>query len=153
VEAELVTLATAGATTLVQQMATDGWVRVRDRLAVLLGRAVGTAGSTEEAASELEDSRAHLMAARADGDDDSVADIQDEWRLRLRRILRAEPGAAVELRALLDELQPDRSAAPSHDVHNVISGGTQYGTVIQGGDMGNVNLGGRLSGPPRRDRG
>ncbi|MEV8035646.1 hypothetical protein [Streptomyces sp. NPDC086182] len=29
-----------------------------------------------------------------------------EWQGRLRRLLAAQPGAAVELRALLDELEP-----------------------------------------------
>lgn len=42
-EAELVALATAGATTLVQQMATDGWDAVRRRMAAFLARRQGTA--------------------------------------------------------------------------------------------------------------
>ncbi|WP_405619211.1 MULTISPECIES: hypothetical protein [unclassified Streptomyces] len=125
-------LAAAGATALVQQMATDGWTAARDRMAAFFtGRGTATAAAVEE---ELDTARAELAAAQRDEDDQLMADVQAEWRARLRRALAADPAAAAELRTLLDELAP---AAPetgqSRTVYNTINGGTAHGPVIQVG--------------------
>ncbi|KIZ18337.1 hypothetical protein [Streptomyces natalensis] len=142
-DAELVTLATAGATTLVQQMTTQGWETVRRRVAALLARRRG--GADEEAAErELEDWRADLMAALEEGDEATRADATAHWRHQLRRLLRDDPEAAAELRALLGEL-------PAVEVRNSISGGVQYGTVIQTGTIsGGLTLGGSPDRPGPR---
>ncbi|UKY50676.1 hypothetical protein KI385_18870 [Streptomyces inhibens] len=66
------------------------------------------------------------------------------WELRLSDLLERDPRAAVELRAILDELpaRPDsgpddpRPAAPPH---NTISGGTQ-GSVVQAASIGSVTF-------------
>ncbi|WP_245703610.1 hypothetical protein [Streptomyces lushanensis] len=130
VEAELVALATAGATALVEQMATDGWMRVRDRVVgFFAGR--GTA-SPESIEAELETARAELTAARQEGDEQIDDDLRAEWRNRLRRTLRADPESAAELRALVDELTPAPAAQQFRDVYNTISGGTHYGTIQVG---------------------
>lgn len=131
-EAELVALATAGATALVQQMATDGWSAARDRVtAFFAGRGAATPESVEE---DLETGRAELLAARRDDDEELLADVHTEWRTRLRRALTADPTAATELRALLDELTPaEPEARQVYDVHNAISGGTVNGVVVQAG--------------------
>ncbi|MFE4493134.1 hypothetical protein ACFRKD_11845 [Streptomyces niveus] len=140
-EAELVALATAGATALVQQMATDGWSAARDRVtAFFAGRGTATPESVEEA---LDTGRAELAAARRDDDEQLRADVHAEWRARLRRALVADPTAAAELRSLLDELAPATSEsrqAPA--VHNTISGGVVHGAVVQTGSVGRVDLGG-----------
>jgi hypothetical protein len=141
VEAELMALATAGATTLVQQMATDGWNRVRER-AVAFFAARGSA-SPEAVGSDLDAARSELVAAREDDDHETAADLQAEWRGRLRRVLRADPEAAAELRALLAEVEREAPAQQIRDVHNTISGGTQHGTVVQGGSISGVNFGAR----------
>ncbi|MFE3383384.1 hypothetical protein [Streptomyces anulatus] len=80
---------------------------------------------------ELEESREELTAARAAADDEAIADVEEEWRIRLRRALRANPEAADELRTLLDELTLG-AAGPAVSVTNSISGGTQNGPVFQG---------------------
>ncbi|MFD8546158.1 hypothetical protein [Streptomyces sp. NPDC059649] len=132
-EAELVQLATAGATTLVQQMATEGWATVRRRMAAFLARRRG-AGDEAVLEGELDDSRADLVAAQEEGDQDGVAGVTAAWRLRLRRLLSEDPAAAAELRALLDEVSPEEpDRATVREVHNTISGGTQHGAVIQAG--------------------
>lgn len=137
-ETELVALATAGATALVQQMATDGWTAARDRMvAFFAGRGSATPAAVEE---ELDTVRAELVAARRDEDEQLVADVQAEWRARLRRALAADPAAAAELRAVLDELTP---AAPetrqaSIVYNNTMSGSVTDGPVIQIGS-GNVH--------------
>ncbi|MFI2349136.1 hypothetical protein ACH492_19200 [Streptomyces sp. NPDC019443] len=139
-EAELMALATAGATALVQQMVTDTWTSVRERAVSFFSR-----GSTtpESVAADLDTARAELVDAQQSADEEAAADIQAEWRSRMRRTLRADPEAATELRALLDELWPEWSAPQRHDVHNTISGGTQHGPVIQSGTIGNIHFGSR----------
>ncbi|WP_037807743.1 hypothetical protein [Streptomyces sp. NRRL S-1448] len=130
-EAELVALATAGATALVQQMATDGWATVRRRMAAFLARRRG-AGDEAALEGELDDSRADLVVAQEEGDQDGVAGVTAAWRLRLRRLLSEDPAAAAELRALLDEVAPEADRGTVWHVHNNMSGGA-HGMVIQAG--------------------
>ncbi|MGW1881906.1 hypothetical protein [Streptomyces sp. NPDC001970] len=139
-EAELVALATAGATALVQQMATDGWMRAKERLVAFFARHGGA--DEESVAADLDIAHADLVEEGAE--EQAAADIAAEWRGRLRRTLRADPEAAAELRALLDELAPELPAPQqTTEVHNTISGGVQHGTVVQGGSGSiTLNLGG-----------
>lgn len=126
-EAELTALAASGATTFVGLMATEAWTQVRGRVARILARGE----DTEAVDAELEESRAELTAARADADEDTAADIEAEWRTRLRRTLRANPEAADELRGLLEELAPQQPAGTTVSInHNTISGGTYNSPVI-----------------------
>ncbi|MPY50719.1 hypothetical protein [Streptomyces acidicola] len=137
-EAELTSLAVAGATALVTQMVTDGWEQARDRVVAFFTRGRDDAGEAVQA--ELEESRADLVAARDSDDEETAADVRDEWRLRLRRILRTDPSAAAELQALLDELRPPEDQ-PKGVVHNTISGGVQHGTVIQAHTIRDLTIG------------
>ncbi|MEU3255121.1 hypothetical protein [Streptomyces sp. NPDC006997] len=140
VEAELMALAAAGATAVVQQMATDSWTRARDRVAAFFSRRGG--GGTEDAvAGELETSRGELTAALASGEEQTLTDVEAEWRTRLRRALLADPRAAAELRALLDELALPDGVQPPVNVRNSITGGVQHGPVIQTGNLGSVTIG------------
>ncbi|WP_200305122.1 hypothetical protein [Streptomyces adelaidensis] len=140
-DAELAALAAAGATTLVQSMVGDGWAGLRDRVASFFSR-----GRNEEDVQEdLEESRAELVAAQDTGDEEAFADVQAEWRNRLRRTLRADPNAAAELRALLDELAPERSDRGGGSTYNTINNGVyRNSTVIQAGTIG------RMTGETRR---
>ncbi|MFI1012226.1 hypothetical protein [Streptomyces sp. NPDC020965] len=139
-EAELLALATAGATALIQQMVLESWGAGRDRVVRFFSR-----GDTdpETVVADLETSRAELVDARLAQDEDIVADVLTEWRVRMRRTLRADPRAAAELRELLDELAPPEDhPAATVTVHNNVSGGTHYGPVIQTGTIGHLNAGG-----------
>ncbi|GAA2474481.1 hypothetical protein GCM10010406_08110 [Streptomyces thermolineatus] len=128
-ETELAALAASGATTLVGLMVSDSWTHVRDRLGHFLARDRGT----EEAAEDLDTSRRELVAAHEAGDAPTAAGVAADWQTRLLRLLRADPAAAGELRRLLDSLDaPSREQQPPA-VHNTVSGGTQYGPVIQSG--------------------
>lgn len=142
-ETELVALATAGATALMQQMATDGWTAARDGMvAFFTGRGPATPAAVEE---ELDTVRAELVAAQRDEDEQLVSDVRTEWRTRLRRALAADPTAAAELRALLDELAPTSpEPRPASIVYNnTMSGSVTHGPVIQiGSSIGDVNHGG-----------
>jgi hypothetical protein len=140
VEAELVALAAAGATTLVQQMATDGWNRARDRVTAFLARR-GSA-SADDLTARLDASRTDVTQALRSGDEDWAGGVRSEWMNQFRRHLRDHPEDAEELRALLGELDPDFARTQRGEVRNVISGGTQHGTVIQAGHVGEIRLGG-----------
>ncbi|MFJ8646769.1 hypothetical protein ACIRNI_11655 [Streptomyces sp. NPDC093546] len=143
-EAELVALATAGATALVQQMVGETWEQAKGRIVAFFARRAGT--DPEAVTAELDAVRAELLAAEETGDERTTADAQaearTEWRARMRRTLQADPEAAGELRAMLDELLPALPAAgPTTTTHNSITGGIQHGTVIQTGSIGSLNLG------------
>ncbi|MEU3712564.1 hypothetical protein [Streptomyces catenulae] len=139
-DAELTALATAGATTLVQQMATEGWAQVRGRFAAFLARRRGT-DDEEALRGELDASRDDLIAARQDGDEESAADVVAVWRGQLRRLLREDPAAAEELAALEEEWRPRQGGTSVRDVHNSMSGSVQQGIVIQAGVISRLHTG------------
>ncbi|MFG3531243.1 hypothetical protein ACGF8B_31575 [Streptomyces sp. NPDC047917] len=127
-EAELAALAASGATVLVGHMVSDAWAQTRERMARFLARGGDTDGVDEE----LDASREELVAARDGEDPDVAADIEDEWRLRMRRALRADPAAAQELRVLLAEIAPRPEGGSTVTINNNFSGDSQNSQVIQG---------------------
>jgi hypothetical protein len=132
VTAELAGLAVSGATTVVGLMASDAWTQARERLARFFARGGGP-GEEDAVSGELQLSQQELAAADADAD--TAADIEAAWRTRLRRVLRDDPAAAGELRALLDELAPAAGTGPVDVVHNTVEGGVHHGPVVQGRDF------------------
>ncbi|MFC9861545.1 MULTISPECIES: hypothetical protein [unclassified Streptomyces] len=149
-EAELATLAATGATTLVGLMVSDVWTTTRERVARFLARGEDT-GAVDD---ELETSREELIAARDGADPDVAADVEEEWRLRLRRALRADPAAAQELRALIDDLVPPTAGVPTVILNNNVSGGTQHAPFVQGQHFsGGMTLYGSGTTPPAQGPG
>ncbi|MEV7400466.1 hypothetical protein AB0N93_08675 [Streptomyces sp. NPDC091267] len=138
-EAELMALAASGATAFVQQMATASWAQARDRIALFFSRRGDGEGVVIEG--ELETSRGELTAAMEAGDNQTVSDVEAEWRTRLRRTLMANPTAASELQSVLDELASRRGDQQFEEVHNTISGGVQHGPVVQAGSVGSLSFG------------
>ncbi|MEV0277759.1 hypothetical protein AB0I22_15460 [Streptomyces sp. NPDC050610] len=131
-EAELAALAASGATTVVGLMASDAWTQAKQRLARFFARD----GDESAADGELELSCEELTAARDGSDERTAADIEADWRQRLRYVLRTDPAAADELRALLAELDP--AAADGRgggSVANTVSGGVQHGPIVQVRDV------------------
>ncbi|MFD9686307.1 hypothetical protein ACFWXO_11135 [Kitasatospora sp. NPDC059088] len=53
---------------------------------------------------ELGESREDVAQARRAGDERAEQEVVDLWGARLRRLLAADPGAAAQLRALVEEL-------------------------------------------------
>jgi hypothetical protein len=149
VEAELAALAASGATTLVGLMVSETWTQARDRLTRFFARG----GDEDTAEEELRVSRGELVAAREAEDEDAVADIEAAWRTRLRRALQADPAAAEELRALLAELAPEGNGPPAGTVRNSISGGTQYGPVLQGQQFSGLTFHSSAPQAPTEDAG
>jgi hypothetical protein len=148
VEPELVALATAGATTLVQQMATDGWSQARSRITRFFARGEGTTDE-ETVGNELEATRGEVTAALADDDADLVADLEVPWRLRIRHILATNAAAADQLREILAELElPEKDGGVLiGSVHNKSSSTVNGGVFIQSGYIGSVKS--TESGPGR----
>nr|WP_229359968.1 hypothetical protein [Streptomyces albidoflavus] len=138
-DAELAALAASGASSLVGLMVSDAWSAARDRVARLFARG----GDEDQVAGELTAARAELAEADRNGDEEHRADIQEEWQLRLRRLLRSDPDAAAELRALLDEIAPAEPAAGGVVINNTVSGGTHHAPVIQVGQLGHGTFGSR----------
>lgn len=121
-------LATSGASTLVGLMVTDLWNQVRGRIAALLRR--------DKAGAELERSRRELTAARQAGDSVAVAQVEAQWRSRLRGILARDPQAVAELRALLDEFGQPAGAVAKAESH--FHDSTFHGPVHTGTGTMNV---------------
>ncbi|MEE1826141.1 hypothetical protein [Streptomyces sp. BE20] len=136
-EAEVVQLVTAGASTLVGLMATEFWTQARSRFGSWLGR--GEGDEAEEAA--LERSRAAVTRAQEAGDTRAVEDLTGGWRARLREALHENPAAARELEALLEEFGPRLPKPAAGSLNIAISGGTVQGSVIQAGTAGSVTIG------------
>ncbi|WP_373313416.1 hypothetical protein [Streptomyces capitiformicae] len=76
----------------------------------------------EAVAAELEATREDALAAGEADDQETLSELHLEWQGRLRRLLAAQPGAAVELRGLLDELDPRGSTGPVVTQHASASG-------------------------------
>ncbi|MFE6872826.1 hypothetical protein ACFVFS_40645 [Kitasatospora sp. NPDC057692] len=127
-EAEIAQLVTSGATTVVGLMATEAWTQLRSRLAGLLGRG----RDAEEVSAELEEIRVEVV--RAGGDTELIDDQTAELRNRIRRTLREDPQAAVELRSILVEFT--RGTTNITVYNNTITGGTHHGSVFQVGRLG-----------------
>ncbi|MEV4372941.1 hypothetical protein AB0J71_38145 [Nonomuraea sp. NPDC049637] len=120
-EAELVALATSGATTLITLMISDVWAQTKEKLAGILARP----GNEDDVLGELEASRADLVDALTRGDGGRTAAIEAEWRARLLRLLLEVPGSADALQSL--------PAPATGTVYNHISGPVRSAVVVQAG--------------------
>lgn len=137
-------LASAGATALVQQMVSDGWERARTRVAAFLA---ARSGADEQAlGEELEAARDEVLRAERSGDeetaDEARTEARTEWRARMRRSLLADPEAAAELQAILDELDGSGEAPQAHHttvITNNLTGGVHHSFTLQVGTVGRIN--------------
>ncbi|MFJ7239120.1 hypothetical protein ACIQWB_18555 [Streptomyces olivaceus] len=136
-EAELMALVGTGATTVVGLMVTDAWEQVRQRVVGLFG----STGETDGTAGELDASRTALLSADGTADEEALrSDLTASVRLRLRRLIEEDPGAARELRLLVDEFASTAGLEASGSVHNSITGGRQDGPVFQGHTFTNLTF-------------
>lgn len=103
-DAELVTLASTAASTIVTLLATDAWEKARSAVGTFWQRMHPASARAIEA--ELTEAQAALVADanRDEHPRQALADaLRAEWSGRLRRLLVSHPQAADELRRLLDE--------------------------------------------------
>jgi hypothetical protein len=120
VDPETALLAQSAGVTLVTLMATDAWERTREGITQLWRRM--QPHRAEAVAAELAATREDALAAGAVDDQETLGELHLEWQGRLRRLLAAEPGAAAELRRLLDELEPRGATGPVITQHASASG-------------------------------
>ncbi len=119
-DAEVALLAQSAGTTLVALMATDAWHRARDGITQLWRRTQPERAET--VAAELEAGREDVLAAAAADDQQTFEELRLQWQGAVRRLLVARPDAVAELRALLDQLDPDGSVARQITQHATASG-------------------------------
>ncbi|MFD7643606.1 hypothetical protein ACFV4P_23460 [Kitasatospora sp. NPDC059795] len=134
---ELAELAASGATALVGAVATDLWGQVRDRVGRLLTR--GRESRVEAARIEL--AYAEVLDAEENGLPEVRENVRQDWEQRLLTVLREDPTAVAELRALLDEIAP-QGGGPRIEVttiHNEISADV-HGIALQIGRVGTNNV-------------
>lgn len=127
-EPEVALLAQSAGTTVVALMATDAWQHLRDGITRLWRRAQPERADT--VAAELEAGREDVLAAVAADDRQTLDELRLQWQGAVRRLLVAHPSAVQELRALLDHLDPEGSAARQITQHATASG---EGRVYQAG--------------------
>ncbi|MGW0879424.1 hypothetical protein [Streptomyces sp. NPDC002671] len=113
-------LAQSAGVTLVTLITTDAWERTREGITQLWRRM--QPHRAEAVAAELEATREDALAAGEAEDQETLGELHLEWQGRLRRLLAAQPGAAVELRRLLDDLEPRGAARPAITQHASASG-------------------------------
>ena len=128
----------AAGTAIVSAMATDVWQQARTAIAGLWRRA----GSADAVEHELADLRSQVLAARADGDEETEQALAGAWRLHLRELLRQDPSLADELRRVLDEellpvlAESDRAQTRTILMHGTASG---HGRVYQSAGDQHIN--------------
>lgn len=126
---ELAALASSAATALIAAWTTDTWTSVKERLSRLLGR--GDDMRTAAADAELVALRGSLVRAVESGEPARVAEAERQWHRRLTDLLRDEPAAAADLRAVLDELEGQAASGERRFAgdHVEIHGNTFHGPV------------------------
>lgn len=138
VDAELATVISTAATTLVRLLATDGWERAKTSLGSLWRRA--HPDQPDAIDTDLADSRAAVLAARDSGNEQAERDLESEWRGRLRYLVAAEPALIAGLSELVQDLRAALSAVESAqgghiEMHAHASGHAQ---VFQAGRDQNI---------------
>lgn len=117
-----------GAKALTQEMVRGGWTVVQGWITRVFG---GDETKRNRALEELAETRRELEAG--DGDAVSAEEVEQSWRTQLRRLLRADPAAAAELRGLLDEVAPSGSGNVTNTAHGVYGGVLIQAGTIHGG--------------------
>jgi hypothetical protein len=120
VDPETALLAQSAGVTLVTLMTTDAWHRTREGITQLWRRT--QPHRAEAVVAELEATREDALAAGESDDQETLGELHQEWQGRFRRLLAARPDTAVELRGLLDELEPRGSTGPAITQHASASG-------------------------------
>ncbi|WP_344468453.1 hypothetical protein [Kitasatospora kazusensis] len=108
-DTELSTLAGVAAAAVVQQLTTSAWEQIRSTVGDLWRRRHPERAETVLA--ELDEARQEVAEARRQSDGRSEQAVLDEWTNRLRRLLAADPGAAGQLRQLVEALTASASTA------------------------------------------
>lgn len=126
-DAELTALFATAGTTLVQQLTTEVWEGAKAGFVALWRRKQPERADVVDA--ELTEARAGAVAARRIGDDEALAELADEWRSRLRRLVASDPDLVAELRRWTEQW------APSGDTSQVsmVANASGHGRITMAG--------------------
>jgi hypothetical protein len=134
----------AVASAVVSALATDAWQQARDAMVRLWRQARPAHVPAIEA--DLDDTHAEIAAAPGDAAEQALV---ADWELKLRRLVAADPGVALELRRVLDEeltpLLPPAEQERIRVVQNITADAP--GAVAQGVAFGNLINYGQVPGP------
>jgi hypothetical protein len=140
----VVALAATAAAALVQAMVTDGWERLRHKVARLFGR-----GQPDAAIERRLDATRKQLAAATPGDLATVeADLTAQWETRFADLLADHPDVTAELAALVKEIKPTVTATD----HSLAAAGNVTASAQGGGVAANVIHGDVHQGPTRPGR-
>jgi hypothetical protein len=131
-DSELAVIASSGATTIVNLLATDAWHQVKDKVGALWRRFRPEQADAIE--SELDQARLEITST-----DETVAlAVTREWESRLLRLLAADSEAITELGRVVSELrQISADAQARGDVRQHAKASGQS-TIIQIGGDGTI---------------
>jgi hypothetical protein len=152
--AALVALAALAGNTVVTAAVTDAWEAARTGFARLLGR--GDPDKTKAAERRLEETHDQLAQATGADLERVRAALEAQWTTRLADLLEDDSGLEGDLRALVDQIQAqvsaaDHSVAAGRDMHvsggvNIADRGGVVARNVQGGiSTGNPPTPGRAS--------
>ncbi|MGV9424456.1 hypothetical protein ACWDO7_09250 [Streptomyces sp. NPDC003656] len=105
---ELAAFAQTAGTTLVALMATDAFHRAKQAVIELWHRV--RPAETAAVSDQLEATRAALMQARAQGDEEREGELAARWQERLALLFAADPRAIGTLQQAFVEVIPDGAA-------------------------------------------
>lgn len=105
----LIALAALAGNTVVTAAVTDAWEAARKGFARLLGR--GDPDKTKAAERRLEETHDQLTQATGADLERVRAALEAQWTTRLADLLEDDPGVEADLRALVDQIQAQVSAA------------------------------------------
>ncbi|MFF3878196.1 hypothetical protein [Streptomyces sp. NPDC001978] len=100
-DAAALALVTTSANSLVSLMTSEVWEQVKSGVAALFRRGRRAEGGAIE--DELDESVRELRASLESGDQETQEELCQQWRGKLRRLIREEPELIVELQSLLNE--------------------------------------------------
>jgi len=112
----LMALAALAGNTVVAAASTDAWEAARHKFARLLGR--GDPDKTKVADRRLEETHDQLTSAPGADLERVRAALEAQWTTRLADLLEDDPGVEADLRALVEQIQAQVSAAG----HSVAAG-------------------------------
>lgn len=146
---ELLSLTSAAATAIVTAAAGDGWEKVKQAFAHLLGR--GDPPRAEVAARRLEDTQAELAAVAVPDLENARGRLTAAWQTRLSDLLEEVPELAVDLQVLMNQIHDDPPAGPVSANGAGMAAGRDITITASGGGIAAGTIAGDfLAGNPTR---
>ncbi len=132
-DAELATLTSTAATTIVKVLITDGWERAKTAVSEMWRRVHADRAAMVE--TDMTQARAELLAARQAGDAQAEQVLTGEWQARFFRLVGDDPGLHEELRRLVTELSALLPDAPQPTATHIemSADASGHGRVYQAG--------------------